>query len=192
MGEPKATIEDVKKLLDAKFFDANGTLNLGITRIKFVERFLEYEDALKTAMWLNATIPASDLGPGAEQGTIEPFKRHLNALQGKGTGTGPVDPPSGTNSDGRQALTVEEALANAERGYTWRGTLALDDAALQEHLWSRAAVLASLGHWIWDDITDRCLFCSEELARIHGIVRARGGITLLDEIYLGLDRKSVV
>ena len=45
--------------------------------------------------------------------------------------------------------------------------LALDVAALQERLWSRAAVLASLGHWIWDDVTDRCLFCSEELARIH-------------------------
>jgi PAS domain S-box-containing protein len=45
--------------------------------------------------------------------------------------------------------------------------LALEDAELQEHLWSRAAALASRGHWIWDDVTDRCLFCSEELARIH-------------------------
>ncbi len=49
-----------------------------------------------------------------------------------------------------------------------RGTAtAFDEPELKEHLWRSAAGLASLGHWIWDDTTDRCLFCSEELARIH-------------------------
>ena len=48
-----------------------------------------------------------------------------------------------------------------------RPALPLDEPALKERLWTRAATLASLGHWIWDDIADRCLFCSEELARIH-------------------------
>lgn len=32
-----------------------------------------------------------------------------------------------------------------------------------------AARLAKLGFWIWDEIEDRCIYCSEELANIHGI-----------------------
>lgn len=33
----------------------------------------------------------------------------------------------------------------------------------------QAAELAGLGHWVWDSITDRCLFCSERYARLHGV-----------------------
>jgi PAS domain S-box-containing protein len=32
-----------------------------------------------------------------------------------------------------------------------------------------AAKLAHLGYWVWDAIEDKCLFCSEECARIHGL-----------------------
>ncbi len=33
----------------------------------------------------------------------------------------------------------------------------------------QATRLASLGHWAWDEIEDRCTYCSQELARIHGV-----------------------
>ncbi len=36
-------------------------------------------------------------------------------------------------------------------------------------LFERAVKLANLGHWVWDEVNDRCIYCSEELARIHGI-----------------------
>ena len=33
----------------------------------------------------------------------------------------------------------------------------------------QATRLANLGHWAWDEVADRCTYCSEELARIHGV-----------------------
>jgi PAS domain S-box-containing protein len=33
----------------------------------------------------------------------------------------------------------------------------------------QATQLAGLGHWVWDAIEERCLYCSEEHARIHGV-----------------------
>ena len=38
-----------------------------------------------------------------------------------------------------------------------------------ESLFRQTARLASLGHWAWDEVEDRCTHCSEELARIHGV-----------------------
>jgi PAS domain S-box-containing protein len=38
-----------------------------------------------------------------------------------------------------------------------------------EMRFSQAARLANLGHWAWDEIEDKCTYCSEELARIHGV-----------------------
>ena len=32
-----------------------------------------------------------------------------------------------------------------------------------------ATELAGLGHWVWDAVEDRCIYCSEEHARIHGV-----------------------
>ena len=34
---------------------------------------------------------------------------------------------------------------------------------------SQAARLVGLGYWEWDAITDKCIFCSDENARIHGM-----------------------
>lgn len=33
----------------------------------------------------------------------------------------------------------------------------------------RAAAMAKLGHWVWDAVEDKCVFCSEETAQIHGV-----------------------
>ncbi len=38
-----------------------------------------------------------------------------------------------------------------------------------EDQYKQAAELAHLGHWVWDELEDKCVHCSEELARIHGV-----------------------
>ncbi len=40
---------------------------------------------------------------------------------------------------------------------------------LSEERLGQATRLARLGHWIWDAAEGRCLYCSEEHARIHGV-----------------------
>ena len=47
-------------------------------------------------------------------------------------------------------------------------TIAEELARSEERL-RQAAELAGLGHWVWDAVEDRCLYCSEEHARIHGV-----------------------
>jgi len=60
-------------------------------------------------------------------------------------------------------------------GYRGTGTditaeKAADNARIESRaLYERAAKLTRLGHWEWDEIENRCVFCSEELARIHGM-----------------------
>jgi PAS domain S-box-containing protein len=36
-------------------------------------------------------------------------------------------------------------------------------------LFRHASRLANLGHWVWDELEDKCVHCSEELARIHAV-----------------------
>ena len=44
-----------------------------------------------------------------------------------------------------------------------------EEALLEnEALLEQAAVMANLGHWVWDEIEDRCVHCSETLARLSG------------------------
>ncbi|MDP6705972.1 MAG: PAS domain S-box protein [Alphaproteobacteria bacterium] len=45
--------------------------------------------------------------------------------------------------------------------------LKLSEARLKE-----AQRVAKLGYWVWDSIQDRCVYCSEECARIHGLTPA--------------------
>ncbi len=44
-----------------------------------------------------------------------------------------------------------------------------DSLAEGERRLRTAAQMAKLGHFVWDLVEDRCLYCSEELARIHGL-----------------------
>ena len=45
------------------------------------------------------------------------------------------------------------------------------EQALMERdtLLHQGAKLAKIGYWIWDEVKDRCLYCSEELAQMHGV-----------------------
>ncbi len=40
---------------------------------------------------------------------------------------------------------------------------------VSEERYRRAAKLGKIGHWIWDHIEDRCVYCSPELAEIFGV-----------------------
>lgn len=40
-----------------------------------------------------------------------------------------------------------------------------DSGTLLRH----ATQMANLGYWIWDDIENRCIYCSDQLARMHGV-----------------------
>ncbi len=44
-----------------------------------------------------------------------------------------------------------------------------EELARSEERLRQATELAGLGHWVWNAIEDRCLYCSEEHARIHGL-----------------------
>lgn len=44
-----------------------------------------------------------------------------------------------------------------------------EELARNEERLRQATQLAGLGHWVWSAIEDRCTFCSEENARIHGL-----------------------
>ncbi|MCH7569988.1 MAG: PAS domain S-box protein [Deltaproteobacteria bacterium] len=44
-----------------------------------------------------------------------------------------------------------------------------EELRLSEERLRQATELAKLGHWIWDAVEDKCIYCSEEHARIHGV-----------------------
>jgi len=41
--------------------------------------------------------------------------------------------------------------------------------AASERRYRNASSIAKLGHWVWDQVNDRCSFCSSELAAIYGV-----------------------
>ena len=50
------------------------------------------------------------------------------------------------------------------------GQIDNDEAPSNSHvLFAQTEHLAKLGHWEWDEIEDRCTYCSLELARLHGV-----------------------
>jgi PAS domain S-box-containing protein len=44
-----------------------------------------------------------------------------------------------------------------------------DELEESEARYVEATRLANLGHWIYDEVVDKLVFCSDELARIHGV-----------------------
>ncbi len=47
-----------------------------------------------------------------------------------------------------------------------------DSLAESERRLKSAAEMARLGHYVWDLVEDRCLYCSDEFARMHGMTAA--------------------
>ncbi len=49
------------------------------------------------------------------------------------------------------------------------GRKAAEEDLRQQSEWAAAAQSANIGFYVWDLIADRCLYCTEEFARIHGL-----------------------
>ncbi len=62
----------------------------------------------------------------------------------------------------RVALVPMEYLQAIDAG----GEPALPDTDV---LYNQTERLAGLGHWEWDEVEDKCTYCSQELARMHGL-----------------------
>ena len=50
-----------------------------------------------------------------------------------------------------------------------RTRVSVDDLRKARHLSEQTEHLARLGHWEWDLVEDKLLYCSPELARLHGL-----------------------
>ncbi len=67
---------------------------------------------------------------------------------------------------------------------------------LEEHeaMLLQANKLASMGHWVWDDIGDKYLFVSEENARLHGMTienyMNRNNISYFDDAFVHPDDRG--
>ena len=57
----------------------------------------------------------------------------------------------GVQTDITELRRAEEALRESEARF------------------AQAARMANLGHWAWDEIEDKCTYCSDDLAQIHGV-----------------------
>ncbi len=65
---------------------------------------------------------------------------------------------------------IPEGHERDEIGYLIRTINSLTvDIFKSEAQYKEASSIAKLGHWIYDEVADNILFCSDELARIHGV-----------------------
>ncbi len=76
--------------------------------------------------------------------------------------------------DGRvQQAPIPEGHERDEIGHLVRTINSLTvDIFKSEAQYKEASSIARLGHWIYDEVADKKLFCSDELARIHGTTPA--------------------
>jgi PAS domain S-box-containing protein len=71
----------------------------------------------------------------------------------------------------RQIVPLPGGLAVSLRDITDRKQRE-QELAERDALLGHASGMARLGHWVWDTLEDRCLFCSDEVGRIHGFADA--------------------
>lgn len=62
-----------------------------------------------------------------------------------------------------------EALREAHDKLEQKVRTRTQELVLSESRLNRTASVAKVGHWIWDDLENKALSCSDECARIHGV-----------------------
>ncbi len=98
----------------------------------------------------------------------EAWLRQQIAMHGKAGCQRLLESSAGRWSDVREYPTRDGGLAIVRTDVT---ELKLAETALRESetLLKHAAQIADLGHWVWDAQANRCLHCSDGLARMYGI-----------------------
>ncbi len=80
------------------------------------------------------------------------------------------DPIAITDQDTTLAILMPPAEfgrpPNEETGAPGESVPTLRDT---RRLFEETEQQARLGHWEWDEVADRCVYCSKELARLHGV-----------------------
>ena len=68
-----------------------------------------------------------------------------------------------------RADLVEKLEALRKQVHELRAPPSANRLPKTDALYRETERLAKLGHWEWDEVADRCIYCSEELARLHGV-----------------------
>ena len=66
-------------------------------------------------------------------------------------------------------LTLTHQGKPLARLQAYLGEELVEDPEANALLLHQAAEMAVLGYWIWDEIEDRCVFCSDTLAKMNGV-----------------------
>ena len=105
-------------------------------------------------------------------------EKEFRQIVATGIGTVDVEYAYGDEGDLRYRLSTRQPIKDGDGRLLCVLTVSHDiterkqtEQALKEGeaLFNAGARIATLGHWAWDEVEDRCVYCSEEHARIHGV-----------------------
>lgn len=155
-----ATRHYERTLLRPGFSTPVGQLRFRVDTYLLAENFLERSGLVIGLGVLRTLLIAAALGVVFHFTLTRPLQAVAAAIRG---GSAQVPVPRGHGSDELEELIGAHNQLIAER--------AASEQALREseEKLRQAASMARLGYWIWDEVEDRCLYCSPECAEIHGM-----------------------
>ena len=103
---------------------------------------------------------------------IAPLNRLLEAIHSAKLGRQPS--PVALSSNDELGMVMRSYNELQEQQTMAEATLRESEARL-----SKAAELAKIGYWVWDNIEDKAIYCSEGLAEIYGVASGAELVTML-------------